>query len=145
MVPHLLGHLVLMAVVAQIRRTVVYGFNARGIDVAAGNLPGIAPRGGSVHRPGGSSSAVPHPLMAFANPAAAANRPTFRPKVLISMTFSSFGPCEWGALKGKGVTVGLTTGEFGTTNLQVGDGSDLNCQSALLAGQDGSSNKSRSG
>jgi hypothetical protein len=35
---------------------------------------------------------MPHPLIAIANPAAAANRPTFRPKVLISMTFSSFGP-----------------------------------------------------
>jgi len=57
---------------------------------------------------------MPHALIVIANPVAAANRPTFRPKVLISMTFSSFGPLCLGAFKGKGVSFGLTTGEFGT-------------------------------
>ena len=49
---HLLGHVVLMAVVVQMLRTQLLGFSARRIDVTAGYLPGIAPRRGSVHRPG---------------------------------------------------------------------------------------------
>lgn len=49
---HLLGHVVLMAVVVQMLRTQLLGFSARRIDVTAGYLPGIAPRRRSVHRLG---------------------------------------------------------------------------------------------
>src|SRR5262249_23945496 len=51
-VPHLLGHLVLMAIVMHVLGTQFLRLFARGIVVAAGYLPGIAPRSGSIHRPG---------------------------------------------------------------------------------------------
>jgi hypothetical protein len=43
-VPDLLGHIVLMAVVVQMFRTQFLGFTAREIDVVTRHLPGIAPR-----------------------------------------------------------------------------------------------------
>jgi hypothetical protein len=63
---------------------------------------------------------MPHPLIAIANPATA-NRPIFRPKVLIFRIFSSLAPLCVGASKGKGVNFGLTRGEFGTNESSVSD------------------------
>jgi hypothetical protein len=100
-VPHLLGHVVLLAVVVQMLRTQLLGSGAPGLTspqvTCQASLHAVVP----YIALGGSSSAMLHALIAIASPAAAANRPTARPKALISITFSSFGAHLWELAKEK--------------------------------------------
>jgi len=120
-VAHLLRHFVLMAVVVHVLRSQFLGLSARGIDIAAGYLLGIAPRSGSVHRPGWileRHAASAHRDRESGRRCKSSDLPP--ESVDIDDLFLLGPPCV-GACKGEGVIFGLTMGEFETNESSVGD------------------------